>query len=250
MYKFSARFRTSTNLVFANNGAKTKTLPTCGSARKLLRQLRQRCWGNVNLLWISIPYEASRIIKRFATETVDNAVSNGLLSASSYIGTACTSCCSRASPDTSLVAVKIVFCKYKQNSTKCVISIFAAKDATFYIGRREQLAETFSFGLIHSGWYIAASEKEGDNGWRAAASFDNKTIKFAHESSFIVVPYAMDDPYKNCDTIGPQKPEEPEEPQPVVGFPLLPPGPPSPPQIPQYPGPPGSNMLISITVSF
>lgn len=85
------------------------------------------------------------------------------------------------------------------------------------------------------------------------ASFDNKTNEFAFDSSFVVVPYTMDDPLKNCDTIGPQEPEKPEiqpgEPGPpgppgIPGQPPAIPGQPPPtiPGQPSYPsGPPGSN---------
>lgn len=106
----------------------------------------------------------------------------------------------------------------------------AAKDATFYIGHRVEYKGTFSFGLIHQGWYITESAQVGSS-WKTAAAFDNKTSEFAIESSFVVVPYTMDDPLKNCDTIGPQEPEGPEGPTP--GKP-----PPGPPGIPGEPPPP------------
>ena len=114
---------------------------------------------------------------------------------------------------------------------------FSAKDATFYIGRRPELKDTISFGLIHQGWYLTASDKVGDS-WKTTAAFDNHTSEFALESSFIAVPYAMNDnPYKNCDTIGPQEPEQPE----IPSIPVQP-LPPTVPEKPTYPsGPPGSN---------
>lgn len=116
---------------------------------------------------------------------------------------------------------------------------FSAKDATFYIGRRPDLKDTFSFGLIHPGWYLTASDKVGSS-WKTAAAFDNHTSEFAQESSFIAVPYAMNDnPYKNCDTIGPQEPEQPPGQPPSI------PGEPPPPTVPEKPGypsePTGSN---------
>ena len=119
---------------------------------------------------------------------------------------------------------------------------FSAKDATFYIGRRADLKDTFSFGLIHQGWYLTVSDKVGSS-WKTAAAFDNHTSEFALESSFIAVPYAMNDnPYKNCDTIGPQEPEQPEIPPGPPGQPPSIPGQPLPPTVPEKPsGPPGSN---------
>lgn len=128
----------------------------------------------------------------------------------------------------------------------------SAKDATFYIGRRQEQKDTFSFALIHPRWYITASDKVGSS-WKTVAAWDNKTQEFALDSSFVVVPYTMDDPLKNCDTIGPQEPEGPEGPPEKPGVPEKPgipgqppaipgqPPPPSPGQ-PSYPsGPPGSN---------
>lgn len=127
---------------------------------------------------------------------------------------------------------------------------FSAKDATFYIGRRAELKDTFSFGLIHQGWYLTASDKVGSS-WKTTAAFDNHTSEFALESSFIAVPYAMNDnPYKNCDTIGPQEPEQPEIPPGPPGQPPSIPGQPPPPTVPEKPtypsGPPGSNHRFKI----
>lgn len=125
-----------------------------------------------------------------------------------------------------------------------------AKDATFYIGRRQNLKDTFSFGLIHQGWYLTASDKVGSDSWKTMAAYDNKTNEFALESSFVVVPYSLDNPYINCETIGPQKPEQPEVPPGIPGQPPSIPGQPppqlpSPPVVPGQPsyppGPPGSN---------
>ena len=129
------------------------------------------------------------------------------------------------------------------------LEYFSAKDATFYIGRRGKLAGTFSFGLIHQGWYLTASDKVGYSSWKTVAAFDNKTDEFALDSSFVVKPYAMDNPYQNCETIGPQEPEQPEAPPGVPGQPPSIPGqpppppstPPSVPGKPYPPGPPGSN---------
>ena len=130
-------------------------------------------------------------------------------------------------------------------SIHILLNTFSAKDATFYIGRRPDLKDTFSFGLIHQGWYLTASDEVGSS-WKTTAAFDNHTSEFALESSFIAVPYAMNDnPYKNCDTIGPQEPEQPEiPPGPPAQPPSIPgqPPPPSVPGTPAYPsGPPGSN---------
>lgn len=94
-----------------------------------------------------------------------------------------------------------------------------------------------------------ASDKVGSSSWKTTAGFDNHTSEFALESSFIAVPYAMNDnPYKNCETIGPQEPEQPEIPPGQPGPPGQPPSipwqppPPTVPGKPSYPpGPPGSN---------
>lgn len=70
------------------------------------------------------------------------------------------------------------------------------------------------------------------------AAFDNKTQEFALDSSYVVVPYTMDDPLKNCDTIGPQEPEGPEGPPEKPGVPEKPGIPGQPPAIPGEPPPP------------
>lgn len=95
----------------------------------------------------------------------------------------------------------------------------------------------------------------GATSWKTIAAFDNKTNEFALDSSFVVVPYTMDDPYKNCDTIGPQEPETPEVQPGVPGQPPSIPGQPPPPPStppsgvpgkPYTPGPPGSNCYLCL----
>ena len=100
--------------------------------------------------------------------------------------------------------------------------------------------ETFSFSLIHAGWYLIVSDMDGDS-WKTKASFDNRTQEFALDSSFIVMPYTMDDALKNCGTIGPQEPEEPEKP------PSKPEAPEKPPEGPPPSGPPGSKDVLRLT---
>lgn len=110
--------------------------------------------------------------------------------------------------------------------------------------------------MIHQGWYLTASDKVRSDSWKTVAAYDNKTNEFALESSYVVVPFSMDDPKINCETIGPQEPEEPEVPPSIPGQPPSIPGEPPPPAPsppapsypgqPQYPpGPAGSNYQLN-----
>lgn len=87
--------------------------------------------------------------------------------------------------------------------------------------------------MIHKDWYLTIADKAGD-AWSTKAAFDNRTQEFGLDSSFTVMPYTMDDPLKNCETIGPQEPKGPNKPPGTPGLP----GQPSP--SPPASGSPGS----------